>query len=330
MDFYLTPLAQAVDRHGRKATGLRSLIEAGAKVPDGIALDQVQVAQLLERDPRAISSLKTWLGQHQTQLAVRSSAANEDGEILSFAGMYATDLKIKPDIESVLASISRIATSGQSNRILHYSGSLVETIPVVIQEMVAAQISGVLFTRAILPNGDTGIYVEWIYGIGEQLVSGHITPASFSIPWNSQADALDLQQVIINRDFPDRRHINALITLVNIVAPLSAANRDIEWAIGSDDTLYALQIRPATTDILVPSTRPHGHPLPASPGIAVGPARLVDDTNYADLREGEVLVAKITEVDYVPSMRKAVAVVTEEGGLLSHAAIVARELAYPA
>ncbi|HQU07942.1 MAG TPA: PEP-utilizing enzyme [Candidatus Paceibacterota bacterium] len=70
-------------------------------------------------------------------------------------------------------------------------------------------------------------------------------------------------------------------------------------------------------------------PIPASPGTGVGPVRVVDDDTHNLLRDGEVLVSTITEVAYLPAMQRAAAIVTEEGGLLSHAALVARELGKP-
>ena len=47
------------------------------------------------------------------------------------------------------------------------------------------------------------------------------------------------------------------------------------------------------------------------------------------MQKGEILVASMTRPEYVPAMKKAVAIVTDEGGLMSHAAIVSRELGIP-
>ena len=70
---------------------------------------------------------------------------------------------------------------------------------------------------------------------------------------------------------------------------------------------------------------------PASPGIASGPVRVIKSVKEIDqVHPGDVLVAPQTNPDYVPAMRKAVAIVTETGGRTSHAAIVSRELGIPA
>jgi len=71
-----------------------------------------------------------------------------------------------------------------------------------------------------------------------------------------------------------------------------------------------------------------GHP--AFPGVVKGKARiamLAKDSHK--LEQGEILVCSMTSPDYVPAMKKAIAIVTDEGGLLSHASIVSRELGKP-
>ena len=69
---------------------------------------------------------------------------------------------------------------------------------------------------------------------------------------------------------------------------------------------------------------------PTSPGKARGKVHIaLFAKNSKSLKEGEVLVCSMTSPEYVPAMKKAVAIVTDEGGLLSHAAIIPRELGKP-
>jgi len=73
--------------------------------------------------------------------------------------------------------------------------------------------------------------------------------------------------------------------------------------------------------------------LPASPGVAIGVAKVILDPHSKEameFKEGEILVTKMTDPDWVPLMKKAAAIVTDEGGMTSHAAIVSRELGIPA
>jgi rifampicin phosphotransferase len=69
----------------------------------------------------------------------------------------------------------------------------------------------------------------------------------------------------------------------------------------------------------------------ASPGIARGPARLITGANdFSKMRAGDVLVCRSSTVSWVPLYTMAAAVITEIGGSLSHAAVVAREFGVPA
>jgi len=70
--------------------------------------------------------------------------------------------------------------------------------------------------------------------------------------------------------------------------------------------------------------------LTAYRGIATGRARIVMSAAMQHtVREGDILVVPMTTPDYLPSMQKAAAVVTDEGGVICHAAIIARELKKP-
>lgn len=70
--------------------------------------------------------------------------------------------------------------------------------------------------------------------------------------------------------------------------------------------------------------------LPASPGLVSGPVRLIlDIKDLYKVKKGDVLVTQMTTPDYVPAMKRACAIVTDEGGTTAHAAIVSRELGVP-
>lgn len=119
---------------------------------------------------------------------------------------------------------------------------------------------------------------------------------------------------------------------------------DIEWARdGADGRLYILQARPETAASRRPEgvyeirkLDPGGAPILASgkavgQGVASGPVRVVvSQADLAAFIPGEVLVAATTSPDWLPAMRNAAAIVTDEGGRTCHAAIVARELGIPA
>lgn len=329
MNGHYTPLRDAAASHGGKARGLRALILAQVPVPEGIALDDAQVARLLAGDAAAAAALCAWLAQRPAGVAVRSSALNEDGREQSFAGIFETRLNIAPTLDAVVAAVSDVAGSGRSDRAESYSGARSATIPVVVQDMVLARVSGVAFSRAVLPDGRDAAYVEWVDGAGEQLVSGQVAPASIAIPWDKETGHLDLSDVRVHKELPDPAAIRPVLGMLEWLASSSDTSWDVEWSVDMDGRAYALQLRPVSRDVLTPARLRLNKPIPASPGTATGLARVVDDGTHAELTEGEVLVARITETDYVAAMARASAIVTEEGGLLSHAAIIARELGKP-
>ncbi|MDE1797955.1 MAG: hypothetical protein KGH63_00930, partial [Candidatus Micrarchaeota archaeon] len=68
----------------------------------------------------------------------------------------------------------------------------------------------------------------------------------------------------------------------------------------------------------------------ASPGIGKGPVRILNSpADMGQMQQGEVLVTDMTTPDFVPAMKKAVAIITNTGGMTAHAAIVSRELGVP-
>lgn len=68
----------------------------------------------------------------------------------------------------------------------------------------------------------------------------------------------------------------------------------------------------------------------ASPGTAEGAVKIITNkNNFSSFKEGEILVAKITDPSYVIIMAKSSAIITDTGGMMSHPAIVARELGIP-
>lgn len=125
--------------------------------------------------------------------------------------------------------------------------------------------------------------------------------------------------------------------------------QDTEWAI-ENNTIYLVQSRPITTLPKQQQSIKSGKPMTttatqspspskekillegasASPGIAAGPVRIViNPKEIGKVKQGDVLVAEMTTPDYVPAMKKAVAIVTDSGGRTCHAAIVSRELGIP-
>jgi pyruvate, water dikinase len=112
---------------------------------------------------------------------------------------------------------------------------------------------------------------------------------------------------------------------------------DVEWAVAGG-RIWLLQARPVTAPLpgAAPSPAPPSHPsvltgTPGSAGVATGPARTVRGPgDFPRVRPGDILVCPFTDPAWTPLLRMAAGVVTETGGALSHAAIIARERGIPA
>ncbi|NIQ10332.1 MAG: phosphoenolpyruvate synthase, partial [Gammaproteobacteria bacterium] len=111
--------------------------------------------------------------------------------------------------------------------------------------------------------------------------------------------------------------------------------QDIEWAI-EDNQVFIVQTRPVTTikEVAAVTAEIEAPTLltgaSASPGMASGSAKIVPEASQIDkVVNGDILVAEMTTPDFVPAMKRAVAIVTDRGGRTSHAAIVSRELGIP-
>lgn len=168
---------------GGKGASLDRLRALGFPVPEGFVITTEGVKSLTSGDARAgelvASSLSELSGTH---FAVRSSSVAEDTSKASMAGMHETSLwveadQVGPAIERTIESARR--QQAESYRQARGVGS--DEMAVVIQEMVPADASAVLFTRHPVSGDDSSMMVNATVGLGEPLVSGEITPDSFVV-----------------------------------------------------------------------------------------------------------------------------------------------------
>jgi len=230
--------------------------------------------------------------------------------------------------------------------------------------MIQSEASGVLFTVEPVSSDKTKIIIEAIYGLGEAIVSGDVTPDLYMLDKETikiidkKIRKQEWQLVRDSKREPDALHTNvkipvpisvqekqklsdqdiiALAKIGKTIENLYKSPQDIEWA-KQDAHLYIVQTRPVTTikDKEITETRLNIEAKPlftgiaASPGIATGTVRIIPEASQIDKVEtGDVLVAEMTTPDFVPAMKRAVAIVTDRGGRTAHAAIVSRELGIP-
>ena len=184
---------------------------------------------------------------HGTVVAVRSSAVSEDGGTASFAGQQETYLNVLGTAD-VLQRVQQCWASFFSPRALFYraqKGVLGDTrMAVVVQEMIQADKSGVMFTSDPIRNRRDCMVIEGAYGLGEAIVSGEITPDHYVVrrddgavveafvPGNGRV--LADHELIVLRDFGIR------------LEEFFASPQDVEWCIRGRE-LWLLQSRPITT-----------------------------------------------------------------------------------
>ena len=297
-------------------------------------------------------------------VAVRSSATAEDLPEASFAGQHRTFLNVQGDDE-VVTAVQRCWASLFEARAVFYREQhgfdhFKVGIAVPVQRMVQSEVSGVMFTLDPITNDTSKIAIEAVFGLGETIVSGDVTPDLYVVSKGDlkliKKDIKRQEWKLIRSDRGKGEEANIKVVLTpeeqarqklsdeDIIALAEIGKRieewyqfpqDIEWA-KQAGKLFIVQTRPVTTlkkEVEVRSEIEAPVLLsgsPASPGIASGPVKIVPDASQIDkVREGDILVAEMTTPDFVPAMKRAVAIVTDRGGRTAHAAIVSRELGIP-
>jgi len=180
--------------------------------------------------------------------AVRSAALNEDDEDSSFAGQYATILNVT--LSEIWQAIFRCYSSWWTDRAVIYrkQNNIKTSFPmlsIIIQHQLQPACSGVVFTRHPLKKTNT-ILVEAICGIGENLVSGGVSPARWEIdPVENRfiSSQIESSDGIVD---VNQKHLINLASIGQELEKQYGKGLDIEWAI-ENDILYFLQVRPITT-----------------------------------------------------------------------------------
>jgi len=239
-------------------------------------------------------------------------------------------------------------------------------IAVPIQKMIQSEKSGVMFTIDPVTNDKDKIVIEGGWGLGEAIVSGSVTPDRYVV---DKADLKILEKKVNTQDWKiakvgqENRHVTVAkkdqkaqkLTDEEILEVAKLGKeieehykfpQDTEWAI-EDGKIYFVQSRPITTikdgksEALNPKSETNYNDqnsklevilkgIAASVGIASGLVKILHKPEEIErMEKGDVLVTEMTTPDYVPAMKKAVAIVTDTGGQTSHAAIVSRELGIP-
>lgn len=308
-------------------------------------------------------------------VAVRSSATAEDLATASFAGQMETFLNIKGE-EALFEAVKKCIASLFTDRSIAYREEkgfdhLKIALSVGVQKMIRSDLnaSGVMFTVDTETGFKDVVSINSIWGIGEMIVKGLITPDEFFVfkPTLKEghksiilknlgrktkkyiyAKKGGLLEVKVNPKDQLRFSITDkdILTLAEWGVKIEehyGIHQDIEWAKdGKTGELFIVQSRPETVHNpklgkVYQEYKIKNKENPVLEGIAVGDkigigkVHIISDVSKSNqFKEGEVLVTKMTDPDWVPIMRMASAIVTDEGGKTAHAAIVSRELGIPA
>ena len=297
-------------------------------------------------------------------VAVRSSATAEDLPDASFAGQQETYLNIKGEA-ALLSAVQKCWASLYGARAIYYRAKQgfddrTVNIAVVVQELVHSEKAGVMFTSHPI-TGEPLTIIESSWGLGEAVVSGSVSPDKYVFDQRTEKVTERMVaekkiEIVANNDngtktveiSGTRRNaqvlsddeVTKLATYGKIAENHYGVPQDVEWGIVAG-TIYILQSRPITTignkkeakgmsgqkkeaKIILQGQG-------AAPGTAAGKVVIIRDVkDTGAVKEGDILVTRMTNPDMVPAMRKVAAIVTDEGGMTCHAAIVSRELGTPA
>jgi pyruvate, water dikinase len=236
-----------------------------------------------------------------------------------------------------------------------------------VQMMAFSKASGVMFTVNVATGDYTKVMIEGSWGLGEYIVQGTVTPDNFVVDKasgkisdktinNKNVELIRLPDGgVEDRKVPEDiatkpclsdEQVEQLASYAKEIEKHYGCYMDMEWSLDENDKLWLVQARPETVwsqrkkagkmskdtsdEKLTTDHKVLVSGLPASPGIKHGIVHVIENPEDIDkFKDGEVLVTLMTSPDWVPAMKKASAIVTNNGGMTCHAAIVSREMQIP-
>ncbi len=330
-------------------------------IPEDMAEEIMDSYELLGANQKKANDFITG---NDVFVAVRSSATAEDLPEASFAGQQATFLNVKGKrnvVTAVLACWASLFTARaiyyrQKNKFDHMS----VLISAIVQKMVNADQSGIMFTVNPSTNQENEIVIEAVFGLGEMIVGGEVSPDLYIVDKNTREikkievkkkeyglfrtdsgknEKRKLGPNLQTAQVLNEKQVLELARLGKKLEEHYGRPQDIEWAAERGEILI-VQTRAVTTfkpkkgDERAGIVEEIGKIIlkgeTASGGVYSGKVKIVHDpSELGKVEKGDILVTTMTTPDMVPAMQRAGAIITDEGGMTCHAAIVSREMGTP-
>lgn len=235
----------------KRVETFRSALDKADRTNDALRVEAGWLRQTIldsRLAPELMSALEAGLEQGITY-AVRSSAPGEDGVETSFAGQFDSVLNCR-SLEAVAQAICKVWASLFSERALSYflhCRCYPQGMAVLIQHQVKAQMSGVMFTCNPVNPTSNELLVEYCAGLGDRLVSGHVSPYRLRIDRQDGS--------VVDEVSPEEHDIwvtpllemsSALRQVASVLEDIFNGPQDVEWSLDSKGQLYVLQARPVT------------------------------------------------------------------------------------
>jgi pyruvate,water dikinase len=227
---------------GGKARGLKLLLDLGLPVPDGFVLILPDPETL---DEKLLQQYLFLLGDGPK--AIRSSAISEDSQTASFAGQFETILNVS-GIDAVRQAINTCVGTAGAERVRNYSRNRIpqsdSRISVLVQNMVPASISGVLFTADPVTHRRDMCVINAVKGTGDVLVSGKTDAHHYEVFRSGSNLHLAAQS---NWQLLPVTLLQELLAGALKTEEAAGIPVDMEWAVDASGKLFWLQARPVTT-----------------------------------------------------------------------------------
>src|SRR3989344_880375 len=283
----------------------------------------------------------------QAHVAVRPSPISQDSAKSNALGHLNTSLDIQGEA-SLLETVKKYWSTGAG-------------VAIIVQKMVEAESAGVAFTIDPTDGNKHRMLIEAVWGQGELLTSGQISPDKYLLERHSlkiedvsvtpqkhqlvlTGNSIHTKEVSVRKQKKQKLTFDQITSLAKVLQMVHAHYYfpyDVEWAY-SQGKFYILHARPVTTtdqetpdsnQLAIESRKLNAVLLKgqgASPGIVRGHVRIIKSgKDLSKVKKGEILVFEKITPDLIPFFKLAGGVVTNQGGVTSHAAIITREIGIP-